>query len=571
MRPCSGMSQVAGSPRRTVLRRRQPSSERPLSAASLSTPWRGSKRQSAPACTPLSWRTACKAGSRASSGAVSAAMRARRSTRAGGRGRTGLGASAGEPPARARRLRKTGMVPGPRERRATAVPPPAPAVSGLGRPGLPVERPEMDADDGQASAKGGQHLLGEETRAAEVLHAPEEADEVRDAHRDVLAHALDDALRRAHERAALHLGRRHAPRGGGALEPHACAGGVAVDDDVAEPRLLDRLVVASLRRAVPVQYGELTLQLGDVSAVVPDVGVPRDEPEKDAFAAPTNQDGRMRALDGLRQAAGLAQPVVLAREGSALLAPEELLHAERLVELGETHADGRELVAVALVLALVPAAPDAVDQAAAGEHVDGRRHLRDQRRRAVGVAGDEDTDPDARRLASERGEHRPGLELRLGARPHDRVEMVVQPDRVEAERVGLAPVRGERFVRRPFLRRLDAEADGWRGSGSTGFACGQARRGTLKSGGLGADTPREPCLPTSTSSSSAPGRPARRPRCTRPSPAAASRWSSGPGGSAATASTPPPSRARRCARPSSTSPASSSARSTASRRRSART
>src|SRR5439155_1587748 len=119
-------------------------------------------------------------------------------------------------------------------------------------------------------------------------------------------------------------------------------------------------------------------QLGDVSAVVPDVGVPRDEPEKDAFAAPTNQDGRMRALDGLRQAAGLAQPVVLAREGSALLAPEELLHAERLVELGETHADGRELVAVALVLALVPAAPDAVDQAAAGEHVDGRRHLRDQ-------------------------------------------------------------------------------------------------------------------------------------------------------------------------------------------------
>src|SRR5437879_8690173 len=106
-------------------------------------------------------------------------MRARRSARAGGRGRTGFGTSAGEP-ARARRdLRKTGMVLdlGSRCNRCAAF---RAAPLGGERPRLSGERPKIDGDGERASAKGGQHLLGEETGAAEILHAPEEADEVRD-------------------------------------------------------------------------------------------------------------------------------------------------------------------------------------------------------------------------------------------------------------------------------------------------------------------------------------------------------------------------------------------------------
>src|SRR5581483_3575435 len=158
------------------------------------------------------------------------------------------------------------------------------------------------------------------------------------------------------------------------------AGRVAVDDDVPEPRLLDRVEVAPLALAVAPEHVELVRQLADLAAVVPDVGVPRDDAEQHALPAAADHDRRMRAARGLRRAPGVAELVMLAAERRPLLGPEELLERQRLVELREPDADGRELVAVALVLLVEPARAEAVDQAAAREHVDGRGHLRDQRR-----------------------------------------------------------------------------------------------------------------------------------------------------------------------------------------------
>src|SRR5262249_58930966 len=135
-------------------------------------------------------------------------------------------------------------------------------------------------------------------------------------------------------------------------------------------------------------------ELGEVAGAVPHVRVTRDETEQHALAAAADQDGRMRPAHRLRAAPRLVQPVVAAAERRSLLSPEELLQRERLVELREPDADRRELVAVAVVLALVPSRTHAVDEPPAGEHVDGRRELRPERRRAVRVARHEDPPPD---------------------------------------------------------------------------------------------------------------------------------------------------------------------------------
>src|SRR6185503_11460788 len=123
-----------------------------------------------------------------------------------------------------------------------------------------------------------------------------------------------------------------------------------------------------------------------------------------------------------------------------------------LVELRQADGNGREVIAVALVLALEPARPDAVHEAAAGNIVDARRHLREEGGRAIGVARDEEPDLDARGLARQRRERGEALELRLPRRADDAVEVVVEEDGVVAERIGLAPVRRERVEGGALLR-----------------------------------------------------------------------------------------------------------------------
>ena len=82
---------------------------------------------------------------------------------------------------------------------------------------------------------------------------------------------------------------------------------------------------------------------------------------------------------------------------------------DRLLESVDPLADGRQVDAVAAVLVLVPARPDAEDQPSVADVVDGHRLLGQQGRVAERVARDEDAEPDPTRPDSDRGEERPGL------------------------------------------------------------------------------------------------------------------------------------------------------------------
>ena len=72
---------------------------------------------------------------------------------------------------------------------------------------------------------------------------------------------------------------------------------------------------------------------------------------------------------------------------------------------------GAELVAVFLVIALVPAAADAEDEAAAGDVVERPRHVGEQVRVAVAVRGDEAADLDPLRDFRHRAERGPVVEM----------------------------------------------------------------------------------------------------------------------------------------------------------------
>ena len=125
-------------------------------------------------------------------------------------------------------------------------------------------------------------------------------------------------------------------------------------------------------------------------------------------------------------------------EARPLLGEHRLDDRERLLEPVHPLADRREVVAVALVLDLVPGGAEAEDRPPAGDGVERRDLLGQQRRIAVRDARDERPEPDARRLAGEGGEHRPALEHRLvgPADAVDLVEVVHDRDEVEAGRLG---------------------------------------------------------------------------------------------------------------------------------------
>ena len=93
-----------------------------------------------------------------------------------------------------------------------------------------------------------------------------------------------------------------------ALEARLRPGRIGVDDDAPEPGFLDRVVAAPLGVAVRTQHVELVAELVDRAAVVPDVGVARDETEEDLLAAAADEDRRMRLAHRLRIAPRLAAP-----------------------------------------------------------------------------------------------------------------------------------------------------------------------------------------------------------------------------------------------------------------------
>ena len=129
----------------------------------------------------------------------------------------------------------------------------------------------------------------------------------------------------------------------------------------------------------------------------------------------------------------LADPVVAALERRAVLGEHRANDRERLIKTIHPFTQGRKLEAVARVLDVVPGCAEPEDRPAAGQHVEGRRGLREQRRVAVRDARHERAQPDTAGLAGKRRQGRPCLEHRIrhGPDARDLVEMVHHRDEAE--------------------------------------------------------------------------------------------------------------------------------------------
>src|SRR5439155_26746906 len=93
----------------------------------------------------------------------------------------------------------------------------------------------------------------------------------------------------------------------------------------------------------------------------------------------------------------------------ALRAPHAAQDSERLAELPEAGSDGRERVAVLVVLDLMPAGAEADDQPAARHLVERGRHLGEQRGWPVAHAADELAEAHATRDRGRGGDLGPRL------------------------------------------------------------------------------------------------------------------------------------------------------------------
>ena len=127
---------------------------------------------------------------------------------------------------------------------------------------------------------------------------------------------------------------------------------------------------------------------------------------------------------------------------------------ERVAQPGGALGRRAERHAVGAVLGDVRARPQPDDQAPLRHDVDDRRHLGGERRGPV--AGREHRDPEPRpaRERRERGQGGEGVEGRLGLDPPRRLEVVVDPEALEAEPLGTqgerrAPGPGRAVLRDP--------------------------------------------------------------------------------------------------------------------------
>src|SRR5579883_440977 len=178
---------------------------------------------------------------------------------------------------------------------------------------------------------------------------------------------------------------------------------------------LDRPRVAAELLAPVVEHAVLALPVVDAAEAVPGVGVLGGDAQGDLLALAADED-RDRAAHRRR----------------VVLCPMLLDDRERRRQVVQAGGRRAELVAEVVVLALEPAGADTQDEAAVADVVDRRRHLREQGRVAVAVAGDHAADGGARGRLGQRGQHRVALERGAVRVAVERVEVVPVPDRVDA-------------------------------------------------------------------------------------------------------------------------------------------
>ena len=185
---------------------------------------------------------------------------------------------------------------------------------------------------------------------------------------------------------------------------------------------------------------------------VPVLRVAGHGPQRALRAGSADDDGRVRPLHRLRLTARLAQLVVRALEVGDLVAQQARDHLERLVEPIEALLERREVDAERIALVLVPAGADAELEPAVRHDVERRRHVREHRRVAVRVAGDQHPEAQPRGRLRQRGERDPALHARSGAIREDRLEVIERPPGLEqVDLIGGLP-HGEHLGPRGVLR-----------------------------------------------------------------------------------------------------------------------
>src|SRR5205807_8219037 len=123
--------------------------------------------------------------------------------------------------------------------------------------------------------------------------------------------------------------------------------------------------------------------------------------------------GRPAWLQGPGDVGGTMDPVVTAVEGGRVLAEHRSADLQRLLETVQALPGRWEVEAEALVLLLVPGGTDPQDGSSPADDVEGRHHLGDERRVAVGHPGDQRAQLHRARLGRQGTEERISLEHRL--------------------------------------------------------------------------------------------------------------------------------------------------------------
>src|SRR4051794_16232137 len=223
-------------------------------------------------------------------------------------------------------------------------------------------------------------------------------------------------------------------------------------------RAKDRSGVAAgfLGRAVD-DRGDLC-ELGSVvGPAVPRVRVAAGDRKRPLPALSPDPDRRMRLLDGQRPVCRLLELVVLAFEDEVLFSEERAEDLDAFLEAVHPLLGRRERDAELAMFRLVPRRADRALDAPAGEVID-RDDLRCQHGGgAMRHPGGERPEPNAGSLTSETRQQRPTLERRALRVSVERLEVVEDPDAVEAGVLGEASARDDLVPGQLVLR--DVETD----------------------------------------------------------------------------------------------------------------
>src|SRR5437762_3419346 len=149
--------------------------------------------------------------------------------------------------------------------------------------------------------------------------------------------------------------------------------------------LLDVVVVSADGVAMLAEDLELARNFGSGEEIA-GIGILGDQPQGFLFPAAADEDGWVRAREGLRRVERALELIVLATErlfAAAFAFPHLLADLECLLEPLEPLLDGRERYAEAAALGFVPCGADAQPGAAAGEDVESGDRLGENARLMV--------------------------------------------------------------------------------------------------------------------------------------------------------------------------------------------